>query len=124
MQVRQAQPVDLRVHSSSVRCRHHQTREHGLGATEEQRSPDSAREREPARQRRKQLVHLGVDPLGDRQRGVRAAGRRLTGNAGLAQAIPNVPDRRLGVRVEDQLDGMHHALYQDSRPSPDRTRKR
>ena len=45
--------------SSSVRRRHHQTREHGLGATEEQRRPDSARHWEPVRQRGQQRVHLG-----------------------------------------------------------------
>ena len=39
---------------------------------------------------------------------MRPAGRCLTGNACVAQLIPNVPDRRLGVRIEDQLDGMDH----------------
>ena len=107
--MRQAQPLDLRVHVSSAARRHHQPRQHGLGATEEQRRTDSARERQP-------WPPAATAPRPPRGRSARrrsdvdvwAACRRLTGNPGLAQLIPDMPDRRFGVRIEHQLDGMHH----------------
>ena len=80
LQVRQAQPVHLGVHVQQLGRRHHQPGQHHLGPAEQQRRADPAREREPIHQRPQQRVHGGVDPLGDRQRRVRAAGRRLTGD--------------------------------------------
>ena len=55
------------------------------------------------------VSHGGIDSFGDRQ-GRRAAdcGRRLTGNPCVTQVVPNAPELRLGVRVEEQLDGMDH----------------
>ena len=35
-------------------------------------------------------------------------GRRQAGDPRVAQVVPDLPNRRLGVRVEDQLDGVHH----------------
>ena len=42
--------------------------------------------------------------------------RRLAGDTGVAQVVPDLPDRRLGVRIEEQLDGMDHLRPQTRDP--------
>ncbi len=88
LQVWQAPSVHLVVHVEQLGRRHHQPRKHHLGPAEQQRRADPALEREAGRQRCQQRVDVGVDPLGDRQRRVRAAGRRLTRNPRLRAGRP------------------------------------
>ena len=71
-------------------------------------APRSGTASETGRQRPQQRVHLGVDPLGDGQRRVRPCSQAPDWGSRLAQRVPDAPDRRLGVRVEDQLDGVDH----------------
>src|SRR3954469_23821202 len=108
LQMRQAESMDVPVHCKQLSRRHDQSRQNYLAPTEQQRRTDHTRQREPVNQPPEQPVDIGINPLGNRHRRVRPTGRRLTRNSCLAQSIPDLPDRGLGVRVEDQLDGVHH----------------
>src|SRR5829696_3528228 len=88
--------------------RHDQSGQDQLRPTEQQWCPDRTSQREPIVQRCQYFIDLGINPFGHSQRRVWPARGRLTRDSGLTQPVPDVPDRLLGIRVEDQLDGVDH----------------
>ena len=112
--VRQAEPVHFGVQRQQLGRRHNQPRQRDRAAAEEQRCADPASERQAAQRRlAARRSTASVHPFGDGQRDVRAVARRACGRPGCARraAIRSSQMPRtagLGVRVEEQLDGVHH----------------